>query len=230
MRFVVRSYAMVLLACGAFCARPATAAAAEIEQQVAACAACHGKQGRSDTETYYPSIAGKPAGYLYNQLKNFQQGRRHNKIMEQMLAYLSDAYLHKMADYYAAQYPVAWTSEAGKSPEELARGRKLVEVGDAARKLPACISCHSADLGGAAPYIPGLRGLRSDYLAAQLGSWRNQIRKAAEPDCMADLATRLTGEEIAAVTAWLASQPAMTRHALPQKSSSELPMPCGVVK
>ncbi|XJC73026.1 c-type cytochrome [Delftia tsuruhatensis] len=42
--------------------------------RVLACTACHGPEGRATPSGYFPRIAGKPAGYLYRQLKNFQQG------------------------------------------------------------------------------------------------------------------------------------------------------------
>ena len=47
-----------------------------IAQRVVACTGCHGKEGRAAPDGYYPRIAGKPAGYLYNQLLHFRDGRR----------------------------------------------------------------------------------------------------------------------------------------------------------
>ena len=46
-------------------------------QRMLPCTVCHGAQGRVAPDGYYPRIAGKPAGYLYNQLLNFRDGRRH---------------------------------------------------------------------------------------------------------------------------------------------------------
>ena len=60
---------------------------------------------------------------------------------------------------------------------------------------------------GRAPFIPGLLGLPRDYLNAQLGAWRSGQRRALPPDCMAQVAQRLTPEDIGAVSAWLAAQP-----------------------
>lgn len=53
---------------------------------------------------------------------------------------------------------------------------------------------------------PGLLGLPRDYLVAQIGSWQNGLRRAAEPDCMAQVSLKLTPEDIGAVSAWLASR------------------------
>src|ERR1700758_1718420 len=42
-----------------------------------ACAPCHGAQGEGTKDVYFPRLAGKPAGYLFNQLEAFKDGRRH---------------------------------------------------------------------------------------------------------------------------------------------------------
>ena len=66
-----------------------------IAQRVLACTGCHGKEGRAAPDGYYPRIAGKPAGYLFNQLRNFRDGRRHYELMNGLLALLDDAYLQR---------------------------------------------------------------------------------------------------------------------------------------
>lgn len=201
-----------------------------IAERVKPCVACHGEAGHSSTEAYYPSIAGKPAGYLHQQLLNFRDGRRHNAIMQPMLSMLSDAYLREMADYFAAQPLSAATHTSNASSERLALGRSLVENGDAARDIPACSACHGAELKGAQPSIPGLRGLGTDYLSAQLGAWRTGVRKAAAPDCMRQIAERLSFDEIAAATAWIASLPPLPDARPADQPDAELPMHCGGVQ
>lgn len=207
----------------------AAATPADMEGRVAACAACHGEEGRSPEEGYAPSIAGKPAGYLHQQLANFRDGRRQHRVMQQMLAYLGDDYLREMAAYYAVQQPALAARARGAAPATLARGRELVEHGDPERELPACRSCHGSELLGVQPAIPGLLALSSDYLSAQLGAWREGVRHAAQPDCMAAIAERLTRDEIAAVTAWIASRPVPDPHAPAESLPGELPIPCGGV-
>ena len=66
-----------------------------------ACAPCHGAQGQGTKDVYFPRLAGKPAGYLYNQLAAFKVGRRHYPPMNYLLAYLSDTYLKEMAEHFA---------------------------------------------------------------------------------------------------------------------------------
>ncbi|HEX7637983.1 MAG TPA: c-type cytochrome, partial [Burkholderiaceae bacterium] len=72
-----------------------------IAQRVQACGACHGPQGRATPDGFYPRIAGKPAGYLYNQLDNFRAGRRANATMTYLVEQLSDDYLREIAGYFA---------------------------------------------------------------------------------------------------------------------------------
>lgn len=221
---------LVLAAASLAAPHGAAAADAQMRERVAACAACHGEAGRSDAERYYPSIAGKPAGYLYQQLLNFRDGRREHAVMERMFAYLSDDYLRAIADYYAAQAPAIAAPQTRAAEAQLQAGRALVERGDPARELPACTACHGERLTGVAPAIPGLVGLPADYLSAQLGAWRVGTRKARAPDCMHTIARALDETEIAAVTAWIASLPTSADHRPASAPPAPLPMDCGELR
>ncbi|MEO5671032.1 MAG: cytochrome C [Ramlibacter sp.] len=176
-------------------------------QRTLACAACHGKEGRAEPDGYYPRIAGKPAGYLYNQLLNFRDGRRHYGLMTRLLDPLSDAYLLAIAQYFASldlPYPPARRSKESSAVME--RGQALALRGDEARRIPACVQCHGAALTGVAPATPGLLGLPRDYLNAQLGAWKAGQRHAQAPDCMARIARDLAPGDLTAVASWLAAQ------------------------
>ncbi len=186
-----------------------------MQARLAACTACHGEQGRAGSDGYYPRLAGKPRDYLYHQLLNFRDGRRQYRPMANLLRDLPDAYLHDIAEWFADQHPPYPPPGASSTDAaQLAHGSQLVRQGDAARGLPACTACHGASLSGVLPAIPGLLGLPRDYIGAQIGSWQSGLRRAAEPDCMADIARRLQPADIAAVAAWLSSQP------VPQGGSS----------
>ena len=177
-------------------------------QRTLACTRCHGKEGRAGPDGYYPRIAGKPAGYIYNQLLNFREGRRHYGLMTQLLDPLSDAYLLEIARHFSKlDLPYPPPTPAGQSPLELKRGKQLALKGDVKLKLPACAQCHGRALTGTLPSVPGLLGLPRDYLNAQLGAWRTGQRRAHAPDCMAEVAQQLSPQDLAAVTGWLASQP-----------------------
>jgi len=234
MRHALRLIALGLLLvlqgmAGAATPAPPATVPDTIEQRVAACIACHGREGATTNAGYFPRLAGKPAGYLFNQLVSFRDGRRFNTDMAYMVQHLSDAYLREMAEYFAGLQlpypPVSPVSDA--KPEQLQRGSQLVREGDAARGIPACVQCHGAALTGVQPAIPGLLGLPRLYVSSQLGAWLTNERHAMAPDCMADIGRRMSTADINAVASWLAVQPmpADTRPAaaLP----APLPVKCG---
>lgn len=211
---------------------PALAASPKFEdsmaQRLQACTACHGEQGRAGPDGYYPRLAGKPAGYLYHQLQHFRDGHRSYRLMTQLIEPLNDAYLREIAGYFAAlDLPYPAPVRVNLTPQERQRGEQLALRGDPARQLPACVQCHGAALTGVAPAIPGLLGLPRDYLNAQLGAWRNGLRRAHAPDCMASITERLSMSDVSAVSGWLASQPlpasSKPARALPQA----MPLKCG---
>jgi len=178
-------------------------------ERTRACTACHGDQGRAGPDGYYPRLAGKPAGYLYNQLKNFAEGRRHYGLMTRLVDPLSDAYLREIAQYFSdlkLPYPAPTQTTSRMAPAMLARGQQLALRGDAVRQLPACVQCHGERLTGVQPHVPGLLGLPLDYLSAQLGAWQTHQRQALAPDCMAQVVERMESHDLIAVATWLSIQ------------------------
>lgn len=179
-----------------------------IAQRTLACVTCHGKEGRAGPDGYYPRIAGKPAGYLYNQLLNFREGRRHYGLMTRLIDPLNEPYLFEIAQHFAAlDLPYPPPQPATLPPAVLERGRVLATQGDAGAKIPACALCHGERFTGALPATPGLLGVSRDYLNSQLGAWKTGQRHSHAPDCMAEVAKRLTPEDLTAVAGWLAAQP-----------------------
>jgi cytochrome c553 len=179
-------------------------------KRMQACTTCHGAQGITSNQAYFPRIAGKPAGYLFNQLQNFKEGRRHYGLMVGMVEHLSDAYLLEMAQYFAAldiPYAPPAPLKNPTSAATLQLGKTLALQGDTDRKLAACTSCHGTALMGVLPSTPALLGLPRDYLTAQLGAWQTGLRRAHVPDCMGRIAKVLTATDIDALASWLASQP-----------------------
>ncbi|HEY4958179.1 MAG TPA: c-type cytochrome [Caldimonas sp.] len=229
-----------LVACGVVCAVLAGAARAQdeavpafktvdsIEARTQGCVTCHGQSGQGTNNGYFPRIAGKPAGYLYNQLVAFRDGTRKYAPMNYLVAYLPDSYLHEIAEHFAKQRPAFSLKEsAATDPVALARGRSIATAGDAGKQIPACVACHGAGLTGMEPGIPGLVGLRATYIVAQLTRWRLGNRHAVEPDCMKRIAARLSESDIAAVAAWLSSQEP-PKEASPESSNLvRMPLACG---
>lgn len=226
-------WSLVLILCGsvlAFQSHSAQAVNQGLEKRVAACVACHKLEDQATRDGVFPRIAGKPAGYLYKQLLNFRDGRRHYPPMTWMVSQLSDDYLREIADHFAsvkAPYPAP--PPATLPAATLERGKALALQGDAARKLPACAACHGERLTGVQPFIPSLVGLPRDYLNAQFGAWRNGARHADAPDCMADVAQRISDEDLLAVTGWLAAQTVPAQAAPQAGIKLPLPLACGSV-
>jgi len=206
----------------------AQAQSPNMAERVQACVACHGAEGRASAEGYYPRIAGKPEGYLYNQLIAFRDGGREHAAMNGIVQHLSNDYLLQMAKYFAAQnppYPAPARTTA--TATELEQGKRLVFEGLASKKIPACAACHGQALTGVEPYTPGLLGLPRDYLNAQLGKWRNGQRQAADPDCMHALVKALSSEELNTATAFLAAQPVPANSKAAPANSMKFPLKCG---
>jgi len=108
-----------------------------------------------------------------------------------------------------------------------ARGRDIATAGDTSKGIPPCVACHGARLTDMEPGIPGLVGLRSNYIAAQLTRWRVGSRHAAEPDCMKRIASRLSEPDIAAVSGWLARQEAPKDASPESPNLVRMPLACG---
>jgi cytochrome c553 len=148
--------------------------------------------------------------------------------MNYLVAYMPDAYLREIADYFAKQRPPFAAKEvANVGADVLARGRTLVTAGDAQKGIPACVACHGAGLTGMEPGIPGLVGLRPTYIVGQLTRWRVGERHAAEPDCMKRIASRLSDTDITAVAAWLSRQVAPKDPSPESSNLVRMPFACG---
>lgn len=199
-----------------------------IAARVQGCATCHGASGQGTADESFPRIAGKPAGYIFNQLQNFRDGRRSYPPMNYLLEYLHDDYFRQMADFFATQHlPFAPAERRPQQAAALARGEALVHQGDTARGIPACMACHGPQLTGINPGIPGLLGLSSRYISGQLEAWRAGTRHANAPDCMSEVANRLTEGEITQIAAWLAARPAPSSYIPAVQGSWKTPLACG---
>ena len=147
--------------------------------------------------------------------------------MTYMVGALSDNYLHEIAAYYSALRPEFPPPGAEPTGARLALGEKLVMTGDPTREIPACTACHGGPLTGMLPGIPALVGLYPDYITAQMGSWKNGKRNSKSPDCMARVASRLSGEDISAVAAFLASRRIAPDVPPAPAQPAKLPLECG---
>lgn len=67
----------------------------------ASCAACHGTNGNSVGGT--PVLAGLAPGYFISQMKAFRSGEPASTVMHRHAKGLTEAEIHLLADYFAAQ-------------------------------------------------------------------------------------------------------------------------------
>lgn len=65
------------------------------------CVTCHGPLGLSQLPNA-PNLAGQPAIYLVQQLKNYRSGKRQNEVMSVMAKPLTDQEIDDLADWYAS--------------------------------------------------------------------------------------------------------------------------------
>ena len=194
------------------------------------CASCHEQSDEAAAqENYAPSIKGKPAEYLYQQLLHYREGRRVNKVMNHLLAYLSEEYLREIASYYsqfeAIQYVIP-KKRLTQNPDLAEKAMRIVQENTS--EHVACVACHGGDLRGDGIAIPSLRGLSATYISAQLSSWQNNARQARSPDCMAKVAKSLSSADIAAVADWI--EVVNDSMLVPGPPLQPLPEPCGTVE
>ena len=65
------------------------------------CAVCHGPMGLA-INPGPPTLAGQPAVYLVEQMKDFKSGRRQNPVMSVIAKPLSEADIHDLAAWYSS--------------------------------------------------------------------------------------------------------------------------------
>lgn len=176
-------------------------------QQIVAqvCLACHAADGNSAIPAN-PNLAGQHPEYTYKQLMNFKsQGgkpaERNNGVMAGMVANLSEDDMKNLAAYFAAQKVkpgVARDAALVKQGEAIYRG------GVAAKGVPACASCHAPNGAGMPAQFPRLAGQHAAYTSAQLKAFRTGQRANDAAQMMRGVAAKMSDQEIAAVSEYIA--------------------------
>ncbi|MGI0153709.1 c-type cytochrome [Pseudidiomarina sp. WS423] len=173
----------------------------------APCAACHGANGEGMAAGTFPRIAGLDADYALRQMVAFQQGKRVNPAMTMNIDNFNQQQLADLAAYFAT-LPVAAPAAATASQAQLELGEKLALQGNWDNYLPPCASCHGPNNQGVDGNFPGIAGQHASYLKQQLQAWQQGQRQSDPVQLMEAIAKRLSPEQIDAVAAYLASQPA----------------------
>lgn len=165
------------------------------------CASCHGAQGEGAGIT--PRLAGLSQDYLAKQLHDFASGERLHESMHYVARELQQRDITELAAYYA-RLPVPQLA-LPPSDADLERGRLLFEKGDWKLNVPACISCHGSQGEGVGAAFPPLAAQQPEYLFSQLTAWKGGHRHNSPQNLMDDIASRLSYEDLYAVSYYAAS-------------------------
>jgi cytochrome c553 len=157
---------------------------AGVDATVKVCVACHGPNGNS-TDPQYPVLAGQNARYIYLQLKDFKEGRRHDPQMDPMAAPLERDDMLALADYFSKQKQAPTGFKA--DPAKVAAGRtKADEV--------LCSMCHGGDFVGQNE-IPRVAGQHYAYVRKQLLDFKAR-RRTNDAGNMTSVASTLSEADI----------------------------------
>ena len=181
------------------------------EAASATCVACHQANGGGMNipgGESWPRLAGLNANYIAKQLHDFKAGDRQNATMVTFANMLDDQQIADVAAYYS-QLP-ATPGQGGDNADEalLARGQQLAERGDWNAYIVSCKSCHGPGGQGVGETFPGIAGQHAGYISAQLNAWKSDTRSNDPQNLMGAIAKRMSEEDIQAVSAWYATQPA----------------------
>jgi cytochrome c553 len=88
-------------------------------------------------------------------------------------------------------------------PGSLNNGKNIAMTGGG-NKAQACTSCHGARLQGAKD-VPGIAGRSPVYIARQIYSFKNGIRKGEHAEIMKNVVSKLSDEDVVAVSSYVSS-------------------------
>ena len=163
-------------------------------EEVNACTDCHGKGGAEPDRDKHPTLAGQVAAYTYKQLRDYKDGKRENRRMQEAVERLTDEQLAALAAWYAQQpVPnVEVDEDETVSPETL----QLVFLGDKSRLIQPCASCHGRTGEGAIIDVPAISGQNVKYFVGTMRDYAKDKRSNDIYSRMRIIAKALTRDEI----------------------------------
>jgi cytochrome c553 len=185
MRKIIAAFAFVLIA--------PSATAETLEQRAAACFACHGEHGQSETENT-PSLGAQQPPYALIQLFMFREKLRTFDPMNEMAKSLTDDDLRLFSEFIG-KLPKPTPPADAPDPVRLQRAQALVQQ-------HRCNNCHGADFAGR-DNVPRLADQREDYLAKTMLEYKDNSRHGYDAT-MADVLQPVTKEQIADLAYFLA--------------------------
>jgi cytochrome c553 len=163
---------------------------------LASCASCHAITGIALARGT-PHIAGQRPAYLYAELRVYQAGRRGDNAMNNVVKFLSDDALVKVAAYYASLDPAPPVPAGAKKaarPDPAAAGKEAAS---------GCAGCHGDTGVTENPGSPNLVGIDAKYLTAAIGAYKSGQRKHG---MMKTLVSALSDAEINSISVFYATQ------------------------
>jgi cytochrome c553 len=174
-------------------APPPPSKGASIAEKVDVCTTCHGPNGNS-ASPQYPVLAGQNARYLYLQLKDFKEGRRHDVQMDPMAASLERDDMLALADYFSKQKqaPSGFKADSAK----VALGKKKTDE-------VLCPMCHLGEFAGQNE-IPRVAGQKYEYVKKQLSDFKAK-RRTNDAGNMTSVAATLSDADIDNLAQYIAN-------------------------
>ncbi len=162
------------------------------------CDHCHGNEGFSSNPTV-PNLAAMDRLSTWKQLQDFRAGKRNSPMMQMIAGVLSTKEEADLAAYYSMLPNVADPQDNRIFPQRppdstsANAAAQLVTLGDGARGIPPCQSCH-----GPAGYVrgaPTLATQNSAYVLSQLEAFASGARANDINVRMRTIAVQLTEAE-----------------------------------
>ena len=171
-----------------------------IAQQV--CETCHGSNGNS-ISPQYPKLAGQSEEYITQQLKNFENHLRTDRlaieIMSGMSRDLSEQQTKEIAAYFSSQTLIKTSKATSVEP---VKGKEIYLNGIVDRGVTSCAACHGPEAKGQFAY-PRLAGQHKEYLVKQLHVFKDTQGRPNTP--MEFVIKNLSEKEIDQVSTYLSS-------------------------
>ena len=176
---------------------------------VAPCLACHGADGGGQAAAGFPRLAGLSQAYLRKQLDDFAKGSRINATMQPIATALSDAERDAVAAYYSTLPVPPAQPVSVPAGDDALLAQALAIRGRWSNGLPACEQCHGPGGVGVGDHFPPLAAQSSVYLSNELHAWQQGSRHNDPLQLMQAVAGKLSEDDIKAISAWYAAQPAV---------------------
>lgn len=179
------------------------------------CALCHSLNGIS-VMAKFPKLAGQRTPYIIKQFQDFHTSKRINDggQMQAITTEIDMKNLDAIADYFAslpAPPPETITEPDEKTKAALDLGEKIFNKGT--EKTVPCVTCHQNDKpvklkntqANQGFTVPWLEAQHQDYLIKQLNDFANSERTNDPDKIMQTIASKLTSDQIEAVTLYLST-------------------------